>query len=153
MLAEMAEETATGRMFAETSSLMLAARLAHRYADGSFLKPGTVGGQRLDGIRLRRVLDHIEQHLEDEMTVADLAGLANLSTFHFARMFTATLGVPPFRYVSRRRLEHAMALLAAGTFPLSEIAHRSGFSSQAGFNRAFRRATGMTPGEYRRLLR
>ncbi|HVI89651.1 MAG TPA: helix-turn-helix transcriptional regulator, partial [Dongiaceae bacterium] len=66
---------------------------------------------------------------------------------------TASLGVPPFRYVSRRRLEQAMSLLADDTLPLVEIAHRSRFSSQASFNRAFRRAVGMTPGAYRRLLR
>jgi AraC family transcriptional regulator len=61
--------------------------------------------------------------------------------------------MPPFRYVSRRRLEAAMALLAAGRLPLAEIAFRSGFSSQASFTRAFRRATQMTPGEYRRGAR
>ncbi len=64
-------------------------------------------------------------------------------------MFTAAIGIPPYRYVGRRRLESAMTMLAIGKLPLHEIAHRSCFSSQAGFTRAFRRATGMTPGEYR----
>ncbi len=153
VLSEMSEETATGRMLVETSSLMLAARLASKYADASFLKPGVVNPHRLDNTRLRRVLDYIDQHLEQEISVAGLAGQANLSAFHFARMFTAAVGVAPYRYVSRRRLEHAMAMLADDKLPLHEIAHRSRFSSQAGFNRAFRRAAGMTPGEYRRLLR
>lgn len=153
LLAELATETATGHMLAETSSLMLAAWLAHRYSDGSFLKAGNERPLRLDKARLRRVLDYIELHLEEEITVSALADLANLSAFHFTRMFTATLGVPPFRYVSRRRLEQAMVMLADGTLPLVEIAHRSGFASQASFNRAFRRVVGMTPGEYRRLLR
>jgi len=153
LLAELTTETTTGRMLAETSSLMLAAWLAHRYTDGSFVKASSERPQRLDKIRLRRVLDYIEQHLDEEITVSALADLANLSPFHFTRMFTASLGVPPFRYVSRRRLEQAMSLLADDTLPLVEIAHRSRFSSQASFNRAFRRAVGMTPGAYRRLLR
>ena len=137
----------------ETSSLMLAARLAHDYAESNFVD-GRIGrAYQLDNASLRRVLDHIEQHLEDEITVAGLAVQAHLSEFHFTRMFTAAVGIPPQRYVSRRRLENAMALLAAGRLPLSEIAFRSGFSSQASFNRAFRRVTGMTPGEYRRHLR
>lgn len=153
VLTEMTTETATGRMLVETSSLMLAAWLTHTYSDGSFLKTSGVKPQRLDQIRLRRVLAFIDQHLEEEITVGTLADLANLSAFHFTRMFTATLGVPPFRYVSRRRLEHAMSLLAEHALPLVEIAHRARFSSQASFNRAFRRATGMTPGAYRRLLR
>ena len=152
LLAEMTRESSTGRMFAETASLLLAARLAHSYADGSVLDPRTGPAHRLDNARLRRVLDHIDRHLEEEITVADLARLANLSTFHFSRMFTAAIGLPPCRFVGRRRLENAMAMLAVGKLPLSEIAHRSGFSSQASFSRAFRRATGMTPGEYRRLV-
>ena len=153
LLSELVRETTTGRMLAESSSLMLAAWLAHRYSDGGFLATGGEKPQQLDKVRLRRVLDYIERHIEEEITVAALADLANLSAFHFTRMFTATLGVPPFRYVSRRRLEQAMAMLADGTLPLVEIAHRSGFAAQASFNRAFRRAVGMTPGEYRRLLR
>jgi len=150
---ELIAETATGRMFAETSSLMLAARLAHKYADASFVDAAGASANRLDNTRLRRVLDFIEEHVEDEITVGGLANLANLSTFHFTRMFTSAMGVPPARYVSGRRLKNAMAMLAVGKLPLSEIAHRSCFSSQASFNRAFRRATGVSPGEYRRKVR
>lgn len=150
---ELMAETATGRMFAETSSLMLAARLAHDYADANFIEAAGAGANRLDNTRLRRVLDFVEEHVEDEITVGGLADLANLSAFHFTRMFTSAMGVSPARYVSSRRLKNAMAMLAIGKLPLSEIAHRSCFSSQASFNRAFRRATGVSPGEYRRRVR
>lgn len=153
VLAEITNEPATGRMFAETSSLMLAARLAHDYADASFIQAAGAAANRLDNARLRRVLDFIEEHLEDEITVGGLADLANLSAFHFTRVFTATMGISPARYVSGRRLKNAMAMLAIGKLPLSEIAHRSGFSSQASFNRAFHRAIGVSPGEYRRQVR
>ena len=152
ILSELTDETATGRMLVETAALMLAAKLTHSYSDGGFLRPSASKTHRIDSVRLRRVLDYVDQHIEQEITIADLAGVAHLSVFHFARMFTAAVGLAPYRYVSRRRLERAMALLATGRLPLSEIAHRSCFSSQASFNRAFRRATGMTPGEYRRLL-
>lgn len=153
VLSEMTRESTTGRMFAETASLMLAAWLSHKYADTTCAAPAAGTPYRLDDTRLRRVLDHIDRRLEDEITVAVLADVARLSQFHFTRMFTAAVGMPPFRYVSRRRLDHAKAMLAVGRLPLSEIAHRLRFSSQASFNRAFRRAAGMTPGEYRRLVR
>jgi AraC family transcriptional regulator len=153
LLSEMTQETATGRMLVETSSLMLAARLAHNYSDTSLLELVAGDPHRLDNTRLRRVLDYIEQHLEQEISLAGLADLAHLSVFHFTRMFTAAVGVPPFRYISRRRLENAQTMLAVGKLPLSEIAHRPCFSSQASFQRAFRRVTGVTPGEYRRLIR
>jgi AraC family transcriptional regulator len=55
--------------------------------------------------------------------------------------------------VSQQRLERAMVLLAAGKQPLSDIAVSCQFTSQPSFSRAFRRATGMTPGEYRRARR
>ena len=107
---------------------------------------------RLDDVRLRRVLAYIEEHLAEDITVADLANVACLSIFHFTRAFAATMGVPPHRYVSQRRLESAKAMIATGRASLSEIALDCRFSSQSSFTRAFRRATGMTPAEYRRAL-
>lgn len=153
ILSELRNETACGRMLVDTSSLMIAARLVHSYGDSGFSQPRVVRRHQLDDRRLRRVLDYIAQHLEEEITVADLADVACLSAFHFTRMFAASVGLPPHRYVSQLRLENAMTLLAAGKLSLGEVALRSRFSTQAGFNRAFRRATGMTPGGYRRLGR
>jgi AraC family transcriptional regulator len=153
VLSEMTHETTTGRMLAETASLMLAARLCHGYSDSGLLRRRFDTRHGLDSARLRRVLDYIEEHLGEDITLTGLAELAHVSVFHFTRMFTAAVGVPPRRYVSNRRLEHAKAMLSIGKFPLSEIAHRSCFSSQASFHRAFRRATGLSPGEYRRVVR
>jgi AraC family transcriptional regulator len=150
IISEMTNETAAGRMCVETASLMLAARIIHGYCDsGSSTLTAPVSHQ-LDHVRLRRVLDYISEHVADEITVEELARVAGLSPFHFARMFTLAIGVPPHRYVSRMRLENATAEIAKGRVPLAQIALNARFSSQASFTRAFRRATGMTPGEYRR---
>lgn len=152
ILAETEHETSAGRMLVETCSLMLAARIAHRYGDSWSVNLAKPSGKKLDELRLRRVKDYIVAHLEDDMTVADLAAVANLSPFHFTRLFNAATGLPPHRYVGRQRLERAMSLLATGRMRLSEIALYCRFSSQASFNRAFRAAIGMTPGQYRRLF-
>jgi AraC family transcriptional regulator len=148
----MVSPSAAGRMLVECSALTLAARLACNYGGGTLVDPSEDGSIRLDDKRLRRVLDYIQQHLEEEITVTGIADVAHLSPFHFARMFRATVGVPPYRYISARRLENAMALLASN-LPMSEIALRSCFSSQASFSRAFRRATGVSPSAYRRTVR
>jgi AraC family transcriptional regulator len=153
ILSEMVSETAAGRMLVETSALALSARLAHSYAEPVSVKPQRSRSHRLDEKRLRRVLDYIAQHLDEDITVARLASVACLSPFHFARMFSASMDVAPHRYVSQQRLESAMALLAAGERSLSDIALSCQFSSQASFSRAFRQATGVTPGEYRRARR
>jgi AraC family transcriptional regulator len=153
VLSEMMGPTAAGRMLVETSSLMLAARLAHAHAETELIRLPILTPHRLDDGRLRRVLAYVEEHLAEDITVADLANVACLSIFHFTRAFAGAMGVPPHRYVSRRRLESAKAMLATGRASLSEIALESRFSSQSSFTRAFRRATGMTPAEYRQTLR
>jgi AraC family transcriptional regulator len=151
VLSEMMSPTAAGRMLVETSSLMLAARLAHSHSETELIRSPIGSGHGLDGGRLRRVLAYVEEHLAEDITVSNLAKVACLSVFHFTRAFAAATGVPPNRYVSRRRLETARAMIATGS-SLSEIAFNCQFSSQSSFTRAFRRATGMTPAEYRRTL-
>jgi AraC family transcriptional regulator len=99
---------------------------------------------------VRRVLDYVEEHLCDDIAVADLANIACLSIFHFTRAFSSTTGVPPHRYVSQRRLERAKAMIAVEGTSIAETAFACRFASQSSFTRAFRRATGMTPAEYRR---
>lgn len=104
----------------------------------------------LDGERLQRVLDYISANVRSDLTLEKLAEVACYSTFHFARKFTLAMGVSPQRYVCRVRLQNAMEELRAGKLSLAEIALDANFSSQASFTRAFRRATGTTPNEYKR---
>jgi AraC family transcriptional regulator len=152
VLSEMTCPTAAGSMLVETSSLLLAARLAHAHLEAGPI-PLTVESQhRLDARRRRRVLEYIEEHLSDDIAVADLANVACLSIFHFTRAFSAAMGAPPHRYVSQRRLERAKAMIATGRMSLGEAALACRFLSQSSFTRAFRRATGMTPAEYRRTV-
>jgi AraC-like DNA-binding protein len=130
--------------------LTLAACLAHSYAEPALIRPQGHRSLRLDEIRLRRVLNYIAKNLDQNITVAELAGVACLSPSHFASTFSATMGVAPHRYVSLQRLESAKMMLADGKRSLCDIAFSCQFSSQTSFNRAFLRVTGMTPGEYRR---
>jgi AraC-like DNA-binding protein len=102
-----------------------------------------------DNRRLRRVLNYIEDHLADEIAVADLANVACLSIFHFTRAFSSAIGVSPYQYVSQRRMECAKALIAVGSTSIAAAAFMCRFSSQSSFTRAFRRVTGMTPAQYR----
>ncbi len=149
IMSAMTSETSAGRIFVETASATLAARLLQEYCDNGACKSLEPTTHRIDHARLRRALDHIATNLDREITLAQLAQVAGVSVFHFARTFTRTMGVSPSRYVSRMRLERAMADIAAGKLSLAEIAFKAGFSSQASFTRAFYRATGSTPGEYR----
>jgi AraC family transcriptional regulator len=147
------QETTAGRMYVETVSTMLAARLLQKYIDAGTPVSAAATQQAFDRARLRRVLDYIESSIQDDMSLDSLAAVAGYSTFHFARKFAQAMGLPPHRYVSRIRLEKAKAELVQGKLPLAEIALNARFSSQASFTRAFRRATGTTPKQYQRRRR
>src|SRR2546425_8839080 len=72
-----------------------------------------------------------------------------MSPYHFARLFKRSTGVPPHRFLVRRRIDAARALLAAQTAPIAEIAQLVGFRTPSHFTTTFRRVTGMTPSAYR----
>ncbi len=104
-------------------------------------------------LRFTRVIDYIDAHLDEDMALADLAGVACLSPFHFTRAFRARHGVSPVRFVQRRRVERAMGLLLRPGSRIAGVAHACGFADQAHFTTVFRRLTGTTPGAWRAARR
>jgi AraC-like DNA-binding protein len=98
---------------------------------------------------MRRVREHVEAHLSESMDLAELAAIAGLSVYHFARAFKQTAGVAPHHYLVHRRVERAQEMLARSGLPLSEIALAAGFSDQSHLARHFRQRLGMTPGQFR----
>jgi AraC family transcriptional regulator len=81
-----------------------------------------------------------------------LAGLARLSPFHFARAFKQSFELPPHRYLTLRRIERAKELLRQPDLSVTRIGLNVGFSDTSSFSVAFRRETGVTPTDFRRVL-
>jgi len=108
-------------------------------------------GYRLEyEARVNRVIDHIREHLADEMSLASLARIAAFSPFHFHRVFRSLTGETLFGFIQRLRIEKAArALLASTDQSVLEVALDHGFSSAATFARAFRARFGMTATEWR----
>ncbi|GAA2724712.1 MULTISPECIES: AraC family transcriptional regulator [Streptomyces] len=100
--------------------------------------------------QLNRAMDHIEEHLDGPLDVADLARIAMTSEYHFRRLFSALAGLPLSEYVRRRRLTVAGAEVLAGERTLLDVAVRYGYGSAEAFARAFRAMHGVGPGEARR---
>lgn len=149
ILAELREATPGGDLLIESLAGSLAVRMLHRRANVAALRMrGLEMGADLAQHRMRRVVDYIRANLEGDIRLEDLAGIACLSRFHFVRAFKAATGKSPYRYVTDLRIERAKALLRLGQLSLLEIAVELNFSSQATFTRAFRKATGYTPGQY-----
>ncbi|MGE8687470.1 MAG: helix-turn-helix domain-containing protein [Achromobacter sp.] len=123
--------------------------LHHLLNQGVARKAGApVKGGLAPGAR-RRVMDYVDAHLAEPLTLDRLAGVAALSTYHFARMFHASFGEPPHAWVRARRLARARSLLETGKSDLAGIAQASGFGNASHLSRVFRDAIGVTPGQYR----
>ena len=101
--------------------------------------------------RLQRVLAHVRENLDSNLSVRRLAELTGLSASCFARWFRRRLGVTPHAYVVKIRVERAVDLIRDTRLPLAQIALEVGFSSQACLNVAFRRHVGVPPGSLRKI--
>ena len=148
LLTTLADETEGGfgeRILVESLGTALLIRLA-RHLIGRLPLP-TSGG--LSSERLQRVRNYVEAHLDEDLSLTVLAGVACLSPYHFSRSFKQATGIGLQRYVIQRRLEHAKRLLRQTHQPLALIAQEAGFADQSHLTQVFRREMGMTPGRYR----
>ena len=99
--------------------------------------------------RLRRVTDHISEHLDQHLTLAQLGAVVYMSPYHFARLFQRSTGVSPHQFVVRTRIDRAVTLLAARELSIARISRAVGFRTASHFSTVFRRVTGVTPRAYR----
>ncbi|MBD1907863.1 AraC family transcriptional regulator [Funiculus sociatus GB2-A5] len=147
---EMLNGGLAGKLYTESLTNLLAVHLLRNYS-GTRISPALQDGA-LDTPRLSLVKDFIEEHLAENLSIADLASVVHISPFHFARAFKTATGQPPHRYITHRRMERAKMLLSVTRLPVAEVAYRVGFSNQSHFTAQFRRATGTTPKGYRDSL-
>ena len=142
-------DTTADRLYLELLVMELASVLQLRYSRGSCQKTDVASGG-LTRTQARRVLEYIECNLEREITLRQLAGILDLSPYHFARMFKYTMQAAPHRYVLDRRIERAKVMLRTNAASLLEISLSTGFCDQSHFSSTFRRMVRTTPMEFRR---
>lgn len=130
----------------------LAAIAMHRVMSLDGAKPRANAHSALGKVALRRVQEYIEERLDGEIRLTDLAAIADMEVDSFARRFRATTGMAPYAFVIERRIHRAEQLLADSAHELALIAARLGFSSQSHFTTAFKRQRGLTPRAYRQRL-
>lgn len=131
----------------EASAILLIGTLLRRYH--GFGEPQVTRGG-LAPWQLRRVCDAMEAQIDADIGLDMLAEIAGCSQSHFSRAFKQSAGMSPFRWLLERRIDRAKALLSDPRQGLAEIALAVGFAAQPQFTTAFRRATGTTPGHWRR---
>ncbi len=150
LLAESRSNESQGRLYAESLVQTLAIHLVRYYSTSNEV-PELIKIGGLSGRKLRLVKEYIVEHLEEEVSLNEIAESAQLSPYHFARAFKRTTGLTPQQYLTQCRIEHAKELLSKGDLPLVEVGFRSGFKNQSHFTTLFRKFTTMTPKVWREL--
>jgi AraC family transcriptional regulator len=130
-----------------TASTLLLTHLIQHYSSVQWKLPVVTGG--LSPFVLRNVLAYIEENLSQPLTLADLAAVAALSEYHFARMFRQSMSMAPHQYVMQQRMDRAKGLVELTQQPLTEIALACGFSSASHFSHRFKAVIGLTPSQLR----
>lgn len=138
------------RLYAESAATFLTTHLLRHYLARKHTIRDFVGG--LPKHKLRLAIAYIHEHLEQELSLIEIATVVQMSPYHFSRLFKQSTGLTPHQYVTRYRIEKAKLLLARGELAIADISQEVGFQSQSHFTTIFRRLMGVTPKAYRRAL-
>lgn len=134
--------------FAESFGNLLMIHVLRSYSDGIGHIANVKGGLATN--RLRLVIRYIDEHLHEDISLMDLAAVADLTPDHFGAAFKASIGKTPHRYHIERRIHRAKELLLDVALSIAQVSHEVGFSSQSHFTASFHQITGMAPSEFRR---
>lgn len=135
-------------LIADQVSSALAAHLLRAY--NVFDPPPQHDLPRLGTREIGRITDYIEDNIDRMIGLSELAGLVNVSRFHFARLFKQSTGMTAIGFVERCRIRRAQALILESEMSLAEIALATGYADQSHFTRRFRNLTGSTPAVFAR---
>ncbi len=144
---EVDNEQPAGKLYAESLVNTLAVHLLRHYSTDSLVDDIQFGG--LPAHKLRRVTEFIEENLDRDLELAEIARAAELSPYHFARSFKQTTGFTPIQFLMQRRVETAKRLLTESDAAIVEVGLRAGFKNQSHFTTLFRKLTSLTPRAYR----
>lgn len=137
-----------GKLAAESLANVLAVQLIRHVASPQ--RNPERNDASLPRTKLAAVLEYIHANLRADLSLDELAAVAHLSPYHFARQFKTATGLPPHQYVIARRIDLARTILAQpNEIPLAQVALDVGFSDQSQFSRHFKRLAGMTPRQFK----
>jgi len=140
----------SGRLFRESLGKALAARLLQRHNQRSLPMREVPGG--FGSWKLKQVISYIEDNLESELSLAEIASVAGVSVSHLKTLFRQSTGMPVHQYVLRRRVERAKLLLQDRSLSIAQVAFAAGFAHQSHLARHMRKILGMTPAVVRQEL-
>lgn len=137
-------------LYAQTAAQMMIVHLLRTYTIDQ-----VVLQERHDGLsnrQMKRIIDYIQEHLTNPLSLDELAQQVGFSPYHFARLFREATGESPHQFVVRQRVEFAKQLLRNLDLPLTDVAIASGFADQSHLTQRFKHYTGLTPKAFRKTV-
>jgi AraC family transcriptional regulator len=148
------EETSAGphsRLFLDQALDLLCTQLVRAHSNCGVL-PAPAPRRGLADWQIRRVMNYAHEHLDQEISLEDLAALVSLSRFHFCTAFRLAIGSTPHNWLVRLRMERAQQLLAGTDLTIIQVALAVGYETPSAFTASFRKAFGITPSAFRQRL-
>jgi AraC family transcriptional regulator len=147
LLQELQADHISSTLYVESLANILAVHLIRQHSTAQANPPIYEGG--LSQYQLQQVLNYIQDALDQDIKLADLAALLDMSQFHFSTLFKQAIGTSPYQYLLQQRIERAKQLLKQTDQSIVEIAFLCGFNSHSHLSKQFRQLTGTTPRQYR----
>jgi AraC family transcriptional regulator len=143
---ELQNEGASGQLYFDSLSNLLAVYLLQNFASAQ--RNSSLQLNKLSKQQISRVIEYMYANLVRDISLNELAGVANMSASHLIRLFKQTTGMAPHKYFIHLRVQQAKSLIQSSKFSMIEIAAQLGFADQSHMNRHFKKIVGVTPREF-----
>jgi AraC family transcriptional regulator len=150
LLSSLEQPGHTSKIFLDHVLHALHCHFVCSYGGVTISAPQFRGG--LSSHQMRRATELLEEHLDGNIALAQVAEACNLSVSHFTRAFKQSFRRPPYKWLTERRVDRARDLMTNSRLPLADIATQCGFADQSALNRFFKRVHGVPPGIWRRRM-
>jgi AraC family transcriptional regulator len=147
LLAELESGGMMGQLYVESLTQVLAIHLLRHYS--TITQTVTSENRSLTHTQLQQAINYIHTYLDQDLSLAELASVINISPTYFASLFKQAMGISPHQYVIQQRVERAKLMLLKTDLAIADIALQVGFSSQSHLTQQFKRLTGITPKQVR----
>lgn len=151
LLSELKSDGMMGQLYVESLTQVLIIHLLRHYSTSTQNIAPKHGG--LTTSQLRQAIDYVQAHLDQDLSLAQIAAAISISPTYFSRLFKRATGSSPHQYVIQQRVERAKVLLKTTDLALANIALQVGFSSQSHLTQHFKRLTGVTPKQVSKITR
>ncbi|MCC5639539.1 AraC family transcriptional regulator [Nostoc sp. CHAB 5844] len=150
---ELESDGVGSQIYIESLKTTLCIHLLKHHSIASNKVPQLSNNKGLSPRKLRQAISYIQDNLERDLTLVEIAAVVGMSMYHFSRLFKQSTGLAPHQYVMNSRISKAKKLLTGTEKTIEQISEQVGFQSQSHFTNVFRKFMGITPKAYREQVK